>query len=376
VVVVVWAAASRALGYGVAGSGEYFDPIRSPVAYLSALPGRATARLFSELSGHPADWWNAYDEVSATFPYVFLATAWFCLSLFTWLIAPLLRRSASARFWTVGMLLALMPAASAFPADRLLSWVSVGGAGLIAELFAASVEDAGPRGWLARVTALGVLVFHGVLAVLQLPVRSAAITTVRDLFERVEDAIPRDPSVTDRTVVYVNPPSDAFVTFVPTTRAALGIPRPKTQRWLATGESRLTIRRVDERTLSVAAAEGFVHRQPERMFRGAEPPFRVGQKIVLDGLDVTVTQVTGRGRPLAVEFDFAEPLSSSRYLWLVWRGDRFHPYEVPVVGQTREVPRFSFLRATLGDQNPFAVLVESMRERARAGDGVRPEEGS
>jgi hypothetical protein len=226
------------------------------------------------------------------------------------------------------------------------------------------------------VTALGVLVFHGVLAVLQLPVRSAAITTVRDLFERVEDAIPRDPSVTDRTVVYVNPPSDAFVTFVPTTRAALGIPRPKTQRWLATGESRLTIRRVDERTLSVAAAEGFVHRQPERMFRGAEPPFRVGQKIVLDGLDVTVTQVTGRGRPLAVEFDFAEPLSSSRYLWLVWRGDRFHPYEVPVVGQTREVPRVSFLRATLGDQNPFAVLVESMRERARAGDGVRPEEGS
>jgi hypothetical protein len=115
-VVVFWAAVSRALGYGVAGSGEYFDPLRSPVLYLSALPGRATALLFAQLSGNPADWWNAYDEVSETFPYVFLATAWFCLSLFTWLVAPLVRRSATARFWTLGMLLALLPAASAFPA--------------------------------------------------------------------------------------------------------------------------------------------------------------------------------------------------------------------------------------------------------------------
>jgi hypothetical protein len=110
------------------------------------------------------------------------------------------------------------------------------------------------------------------------------------------------------------------------------------------------------------------------MFRGAEPPFRAGQTIELDGLDVVVTDVTDRGRPLAVEFHFAEPLSSSRYLWLVWRDDRFHPFEVPAVGRAVEVPRVSFLRATLGDQNPFAVLVESMRDRAR--NGARPEEGS
>ena len=41
VVVTIWIVAYRLLGYGVEGSGLYIDPVRSPLAYLRALPGRS-----------------------------------------------------------------------------------------------------------------------------------------------------------------------------------------------------------------------------------------------------------------------------------------------------------------------------------------------
>jgi hypothetical protein len=46
---------------------------------------------------------------------------------------PLLRRSATARFWGGGMALALVPACATLPANRLLFFVGLGGMGLLAE---------------------------------------------------------------------------------------------------------------------------------------------------------------------------------------------------------------------------------------------------
>src|SRR5690606_34338726 len=49
--VVVWRVVYKALGYGVANSGLYFDPIGDPVGFLGALAERAPVLLFAQVGG-------------------------------------------------------------------------------------------------------------------------------------------------------------------------------------------------------------------------------------------------------------------------------------------------------------------------------------
>jgi hypothetical protein len=170
-----WFVASKALGYGVSGSGVYLDPLGDLGLFLRVLPERFAILLFAQLGGPWSEGWNAYPAMVPGLEHVVLAAAIVAIGFFGWLVAPVLRRSRSMRFWVAGTLFAIVPSCAAFPADRMLSWASIGGMGMLAELFGAAargeLRHAGLRGGLTRIGVGGLVFAHVIAAPLLISMR-------------------------------------------------------------------------------------------------------------------------------------------------------------------------------------------------------------
>ncbi len=359
VVGLVWLVAARTLGYGVAGSGQYFDPLRQPLDFFSNLPARAAVLLFGQFSGSWSDWWNAYEVVLPGSSGLFLGLAVVSCAFLVWLFLPVLRASATARFFAAGALLAVIPAAATFPGDRMLTWIGVGAFGLLAEFVASYARGQEERrlGWVVGL----VVVTHLILGPLQTPLRSLALADVGALLESADRGVPSSADVRARTVVYVNPPSDPLVCFAPFMRAALGIPRPRAQRALATGTGALSVNRVDARTLSIESKAGYVAAPTERMYRSKHKPFAAGDRFVLPGLVATVTSVTADQRPAVVRFEFDRALEDRELVWLVWRGTGYQNFVLPPVGASVELPEIDLLSSMMGADHPFVRFFAALR---------------
>jgi hypothetical protein len=345
---------ARALGHGVAHSGEYLDPLRDGGAFVSALPGRALALLGSQLGFFAAEWWNAYDLLLPGLRGVFVIVTLGCLAFWALLFAPLLRARAEARFFAAGALLALLPAAATFPNGRVLGWVSIGLMGLTAQFVAS-----GPLRGVARFGAGLALLQHLWLAPLTLPGSCWMVQQVGQLLERSQASLPLTAALAERRVVFLNPPQDPSVLFIPAMRALRAEPRPRWQRWLATGMSALSIARPGPNTLEIEPTDGFVREQTERVVRAR--PFALAQRIELPGLRVEVLSLTRDGRPKRARFEFERALEDPSYLWLIWREQGFEPFQPPQLGAAISLPRTDFASMVLGAQHPLARALSAIR---------------
>lgn len=354
----LWLALSRTLGYGVQGSGEYLDPMRDPAAFWLTFPERFAALSFAQLTGLWAEWWNALEVVAPSSKPIVLLLAAAVFALAAWMFAPLVRRSASARFWAAGALLALVPAATAFPADRLLGWVAVGAFGLLAEYLGHVANGEDRRG--ARFMAPAVLIAHLLLAALFTPGRAYGLAPVRKLFAEVESAVPSHPGVRDRTFVFVNAPSDVFVCFLPSTRAAMGVPTAETQRALATGAGAVDLQRIDPHTLRITSPTGYVAAQSERMYRSLRQPFRPGDETVLPGMRARIVEVNPDGRPRTVDFRFEHELEHPEYVWLAFRDRGYVAFAPPEIGQSVHLPAVDMTKVILGADHPLAGVLKRL----------------
>jgi hypothetical protein len=359
-----WAALSRALGYGVARSGVYFDPVGDPVLFLQHLPERMLVLLFAQLGGPWSEGWNAY---SFTFPAAIplvVGGGILTLAVTGFVLWPLLVRQATTRFWLTGAVLAVVPACAAFPADRLLPWVGLGVMGTLGELFAACVgsrEAFWPdavRRRLAIAMAWGIVGLHLIAAPLLLPARSRGIADVSATLGRAFDTAPATLDVTDKTFVYINPPADPFVSFMPFTREVLGIPRPKTQRWLATGLTDVTVERLDTYSVRVTPDRGYLLTDSEKLLRSPRHPFRPGDHVRLSDVDIEITRTTDDGRPAEAVFRFTRPLEDPSFIWLAWGPTGYEAFPVPGPGQRVRVPAANMLRVILGPDDPLVKALE------------------
>jgi hypothetical protein len=125
-ITLAWRVLYVKLGYGVAGSGIYLDPGSQPGAFLAAAAPRIAFLLAGQLAGIWSDGASVYPVIGAT--AVMLAIALGLLTAIGLACARLLRRDPTARFFATGMVLAAVPIASTFPADRLLSFVGISSA--------------------------------------------------------------------------------------------------------------------------------------------------------------------------------------------------------------------------------------------------------
>lgn len=353
-VVVVWRIAYVILGYGVHGSGIYIDVGADPGAFAAAV----STRLPLLLQGQIALPWS---DLSVVYPLIgeraltvaaVAAAAFLAAALVAAL--PLLRRDPVSRFFATGMVLAAVPVCSTFAADRLLWFVGLGGAGLVASLVGAAAAERRALGQsrARRGFAVSVAIVLGLVNVVAAPLmllsRSQSMVDVGALVSTGTDSIPMDPAVVDKTVVLVSSPADPIGAYVPLMRESRGEPRPGRIRWLATGRGEVRVDRVDRRTLRIEPRDGFVAHEMDYMLHDPARRFAVGERVRLSGLDIQVAAVTGDGRPRAILATFDRPLEDPGLVWMRWGTRGFVPYQPPTSGIAHELPPVDYYALLTG----------------------------
>jgi hypothetical protein len=244
------------------------------------------------------------------------------------------------------MLLAAIPVASTFPADRLLTFTSIGAMGLLAQLIAAAaaerelIGDGRVRRFLVGALVLVMVFVHLVLAPPFLVLRSRSMVTVARVLDRADASVPTDPN---RTVIIATTPSDALAGYIPFSRQSRHQARPPHLYWLTTATTAVTFERLDERTLRVTPSDGFLRHEVDQMTRSVQQrPFVVGERISLTGLEIEIEHVTPDGRPSSVLAHFATSADDPSLTWLRWEGKAYVPYDPPAVGARETLPAVDF----------------------------------
>ncbi len=332
-VVVAWMVMYQQLGYGASGSGVYLDPARDPLVFLRALPSRLSFLLLGQFALPWSDFAELYRYLSPRLSTLIASIGAAELALFTYLIWPLLRRSPEARFFGTGAVLAAVPICATFPADRLLTFVGIGGMGLVALVIK------GERRILAGI----LIAIHLMLAPPLAALRSRSMLTVDRPLKHANDTLPGD--FAGKTLVIVNPPSDILTGYLQIMRASLGQPRPKYLRALAAGTSPVEVERTNDRTLRVRPAGGFVQNVTERMLRSARAPWVAGAQVQLTGMRADIVSLLPDGRPAEVNFVFDLPLDDASIVWAAWLDGGYRSWTPPPTGARITLPASDFIKA-------------------------------
>ncbi len=332
-IVVVWRVIYSLRGYGAHGLGSYIDPVGDPLRFLSVLPSRMATLIASQLGGPPADFGPLFPP---SLEPVLMAQAVFGLLVAAWLIWPVLRSDRRMRFWALGAVLAAVPVSATWASDRLLWFVGLGAAPLIAATIGAGLKTGlWALGHRFRGVVVGAFAFaHLLVAPLQLPMRTQSMGNLGKQLAAADASLPADPVVAERTVVILDPPVSLFASYLPVRRAVLGQPAPKHLYWLAPRTSELEITRMGLQRLRVRAEEGFLSSIFERHYR--DPMYRmpVGHRVELSEMTVEVVELMPDGRPRVCDFVFREPLESERYQFFEWNQGGFRPHVLMAPGQS------------------------------------------
>jgi hypothetical protein len=356
---VAWALAYRALGFGATGSAVYVDPVASPLEFAGLVVARAPLLLFGQ--------WFLPSQLSLLLSQGAAHVLWLVACglavLLAVLLAPLLRRDRTARFFALGMLLSILPPCSTFPHDRLLFLVGLGGAGLLAQLLAGLADGAAwlprARAWRAPAFATGTVlaVLNLVLAPLGLAHGSADLRTLGRLFEPAARSLPADPAVRDQAFLVVQTPTAFVSAFGPLMQLAAGRPTPRRMLVLGSSIHAVTVERPEKGTLLVRPDGGYLLPPGSALPGTAQPhfdpryllplfdllyrdgtPMHLGERVELTGMTVEVTALTADGRPAEARFRFDRPLEDPSLRWLRWENGVYVPFEPPPVGAKVRLP--------------------------------------
>ncbi len=326
-VVALWQTLYRSLGHGLVGSGTYIHPLTDPLQFASQLMERAPRLALAQLTGPPAEW-SSFKGAHLAGELTYLA--WMVIVGFGVLIWPLLKRRPVTLFWVVGATLALIPVAAPPPMDRLLVFVGIGAAGALASLFADAAQR--PSSIFRRGAVVLLALIHLVAAPLLLPLGGQGVQALDRLSVAVDESVPSDPSVRDRSLVVFQSPTPTFlVSSLAVRRTVNGVPRPR-NIWVLTTMGEIRVTRVDAHTLHVSPAQGFYAHIQDQSTRAISLPFSVGDKVALSTMTVTITEVTQAGRAAEADFRFSSPLEDPRWLWMRWSNWGLVPWTPPPVG--------------------------------------------
>jgi hypothetical protein len=335
--VLAWRILRAYGGYGVWDMGLYVDPLSDSGRFAAAVIDRAPILLLGQWGLPPAD-------IGFLLQPPGRAALWWAALLFLGLIAcclfSLIKTDRLARFWTTGMVLAVIPVCGTFPMDRLLVFAGLGAFGLIAQFLDRAFDSTEGTPWreLGRipvaVMAGFLVVVHLIIAPITLPLRSAFPMGPNALGQRLFVHTALDQSVETQSVVIVNAPSPLHAGYLPLLRELEGAPVPRHTRILAPGQPAVTIRRPDAQSLAIRPERGYLDWVLDRLFRSEVRPMSLGHRVELTGLSVEVTDLTTDGRPAEAVFRFNVPLEDLSLCWLCFRDGRFVPFVPPAVGET------------------------------------------
>lgn len=335
--VLVWRIAWSHLGYGVSGMDLYIDPVAEPLRFAQAVMNRAPILLLGQWGFPPSG--IAMALGSAGMVTLWLAATVLLTLLFA-VLFPLLRREPVARFWALGMVLSVIPICATFPMDRLLFFVGLGAAGLLAQFLVAAFGQPAWRptklAWRVSAVALGsvFVFFHFIIAPLALPARAAFPAGPNVWAKQLHVQVPTDDAVENQDVVIVNAPSAIHAAWSAARTMLSGHPIPRHTRVLAPALPSVEVIRLNAQTLTVRPQDGYLAWKFDRLFRNDRCPMHIGQRVELTGMTVEVTALTGDGRPAEAAFHFVVPLEHPSLRWLQWKDGVLEPFAPPAIGAT------------------------------------------
>jgi hypothetical protein len=276
------------------------------------------------------------DELSR---WAVLFAVLFCAALAASFV-PILRQNRLARFWALGMLGSLVPAASTFPHNRQLMFTSFGAMALLAQLWElqgealkGAAKKAGGRLLLAAGSlSLG---FHAFLSPFVFPLAACSVALARpyhDAIDRVGDEIQ------GKDLVFISAPDYLAVRLVQLMRRVEHRPLPRRIRALSFGGQPGALQRTGERTLGFEYTGGIMQTTLSELYRDRKIPFTLGEQVHLEGMTVTVTGLTKDGRVNHADFEFDTTLDSPMFVFYNWGKNGFEPFHLPRVGETAQIP--------------------------------------
>lgn len=335
IILIGWRILWSGLGYGVYGIGLYIDPAHEPLRFAAALLDRIPFLLIGQFAFPPAD---LYGMLYGPGRAVYAGVAILLIVGAAAVILPALRRDPAGRFWAVGTALALLPAATTWPSDRLLSLVGVGGSAIVGQFVAAAWTGTGisiTRTWQRRITRplCGLFIFiHGIAAPLH--ALSRARWPMGPGMEHMYVQTPLDARIAEQDVIIVNAPLAILTGYLPVRAELDGQPIPRRTRSLGPSLAHMDVQRTDEHTLTIRPDQGFLRWVLDDLFRNRNHPLRAGDRIELTGMTVEITATTPDGRPAEAAFKFDTPLEDPGLRWIQWTGSGYAPFVPPAVGET------------------------------------------
>jgi hypothetical protein len=317
------------LDYGANNVIGYIYPLKEPLLYLSAVFYRAPVYLLGQ--------W-AFPPVFCNFfwpSFMHKAGLVFTLILFI-ILTPLIRKDKTARFWALGMILAVLPISSVIPHDRNLIFVGLGTMPLIAQWISWVNQTDRSRKlpfWRlsSRFLMIVFIVFHAVIAPLILPISIGVPAKIQDSIVKASESLPFNPELKNQEFILVNPPNWLFLAcYISHHRTLQGKGNPI--KSLTSGGSIMRLKRVDTRTIKIQAeSENLIH-SGDTIFRSKKFDMHPGQKVVLDDMVVEVLEVKD-GVASAASYRFARPLEDPNLAWFRWHNGIYVPFTLPEIGE-------------------------------------------
>lgn len=328
----------KKLGYGVAGSAGYLDPLTEPAAFLRAAPERTLLLIGSFLGGVPADLASLRPEVSA----IALGTGAGLLLIFyralrsAWAALEATQRR-SVRWLGAGAALSLVPNLGGVPGSRLLLMPSLGGVVLLALLFAHSYRSARRGVPGARPLLALLLLLQGVRPPLLFSVIVAKLNQSAALGARVVGSTELPASAAAAVVVLAS--SDPLLSMFGASALELETGRSPRAWWtLSMAKCDHEVTRLSADTLELSVKGGrMLDSSGEKLFRNPARRFQIGDVVPLRGAEVRVlAEQAGHPTRIAVRFD--RPLDDPTLWFAVWRDGALRRVSIPEAGQVLPLP--------------------------------------
>jgi hypothetical protein len=334
-IAVAWLGFWKHGGFGTSGPGFYIDPAADPSLFLAKMIYRFPAYLVGQFFLPPAELFIGTEE-SGMRLYA-LAYTLVVVALLAALLMPLLRSSRVARFYGLGMLIAVIPICGSAPVSRSLWFVGFGAMGLLA-LFIEQFRSLSMSPARLRYSSI----FAGTMMVLHLwlsPVGFVAYSRVGDIGDALMDShrvrLPDDGAPGKKILAISSLDYVGNVTFPLLKDQALSLgaaparaaPSIARIRALTEGEGQFELLHKDADTLVVSSPAGLYTLRPSRY------GFAAGDRVALDDVDVVVQAVSPEKAPTVIEYRF-HPGVLNTYEVIAWQGDHFESAALPAIGAT------------------------------------------
>jgi hypothetical protein len=339
-VVAGYAALYRTLGFGAAGGDGYLDPTSGPAAYAAALAARLPALLADALARIPAELFHVTPPL--VLPGLGLGAAALTALLYAAVRPAIPRDERAALRWIVpGALGALAASAGGFVGTRLLMGSCVGASALIAVLIVRGIDRvrvlaAGPRRMALRAGVAWSFGAHLVVGPITLVSGGLVLREFGAATLAAADAAEIDGPPGRQIVVVASDPGASFYAAAIRARELIAAGAswqvvsgaPHAHRFTRTGPS----------TIRLEVIGGRMLRGPfETLFRSVRAPFASGDRVALDGLEVTILAVDD-GAPTAIELRFDVPLEDPRLVLVAWRDGRLRRLPALALGEAFDLP--------------------------------------